>query len=160
MKICCPKCNTSINIGRRSRFGRFDCSNCKHEFMGLEAWPSWGSLFLGDHLSTSCPHCWQITRLAVDSQHGGYVGPARCCWCCKKLPQRGAYREPVCKTDYEEIVDLATGAAIPRESARQILRNIDENDDLFLTPQQKEEVKRLLKVAVAKHEGLLTVAAI
>lgn len=153
MKICCPKCNAGINIGGRSRLAMFKCLKCNFTFFGLDADVSWGSLFFGDHLSTPCPHCWQITRLGYDTQHGGYYGPAACSWCGNQLPQKtGPNRPKVSKTDFQEIVDLATGASIPRDKAAQILHNVKTNTDLFLTEQQKIEIERLLNLAVAKYQ--------
>jgi hypothetical protein len=153
MKICCPKCNAAIGIGRHSRFGMFRCPKCNNYFFGLDADVSWGSPFFGDHLTTPCPHCWQTIRLGYDSQHGGYYGPAACSGCGNQLPQKtGPNRPKVYKTDYEEIVDLATGASMSREQAAGILHHVKTNSDLFLTEWQKAEIEGLLNLAVAKYE--------
>jgi hypothetical protein len=85
MKIKCPKCKAGVRIGGQSRFGWFTCSSCNCFFHGLEAEASLGSWILDDPFETGCPKCWRVVPLQMDWQRGGYYGPARCCYCGKKL---------------------------------------------------------------------------
>lgn len=94
MKLSCPKCGAGNNIGRKSRFGGFQCYSCAWEFHGCEAkQPVTNGLFqmFTDYLrlnETPCPKCGVSIQLSIDTTHGGANGPERCYSCGKKLPNK------------------------------------------------------------------------
>ncbi len=116
MKVKCLNCKTGIRIGSQSRFGWFSCPTCRCLMHGLECEVSLGSWILDDPFETGCPHCWQVIRLYADWQRGGFYGPARCCWCHKKL-ESGRHGRPEYSFSKRQALEREANLELEKEVA-------------------------------------------
>jgi len=163
MHLCCPRCDTAVNVKDYNLFEIWMCEACEWRFRGVHArFPGFRNLvnsFIAPiytntqilHKST-CPHCATIIDLRYIGLHTyaprpfgqypsiGYNGPYVCKGCHRDLPWEYPHQLAHVARAFNE--DLAKRSNDPKKEASQPKKETSHSDSSMNLSKMAQDLYR------------------